>query len=176
MFKKIQPPSARLSGLLASALIILLTGCRTLPPLPAADLSRPGWSIQQGQAIWRSNSEAPEIAGEILIASRRDGSSLVQFTKTPFPLVIARTTPNAWQIESPVENRRFARKGKPPARLPWFHLPRLVGDPTVSAPFPWKSRVSPDMWRLENVQTGESIEGFVEPAAATAAPSLVPTP
>src|SRR5581483_420736 len=122
MFKKTFPRAARGSLLLLFA----LAGCLSGPPLPRADLSGPGWIIRQGQAVWRQQRGADGIAGEILVASAGPQRTLVQFTKTPFPLVIAQQSTNRWQVESPAENRRFSGRGRPPARLIWFQLPRAL--------------------------------------------------
>src|SRR6185503_6749264 len=43
---------------------LLLTSCRTTLTLPPVNLSEPGWTLRQGQALWRSKRDAPEIAGE----------------------------------------------------------------------------------------------------------------
>ncbi|HYG23537.1 MAG TPA: hypothetical protein VEH04_12195 [Verrucomicrobiae bacterium] len=146
--------------------VFLTAGCRSLPPLPRADLAAPGWTVFQGQALWRSEHEAPEIAGELVVAFHNDGRTLVQFSKTPFPLVIAQTTANAWQIEAPVENRRFARNGAPPRRVLWFHLPELLQSSAgEKPPEPWSWRKNGDELRVENRSTGEHLEGFLEPAA-----------
>src|ERR1043166_4713848 len=83
------------------ALLVACGACRTVLPLPPANLSQPGWTVRQGQAIWRSARKAPEIAGELLLATRTDGEAFVQFTKTPFPLVIAQTSGSDWEIRFP---------------------------------------------------------------------------
>src|SRR5215831_18062058 len=63
-------------------LILGVAGCRSLPPMPPADLSSPEWTVLQGQAVWRASHAAPEIAGEILVATNTAADTLVQFTKT----------------------------------------------------------------------------------------------
>src|SRR5688572_11265650 len=73
--------------------------CHTVSPFAAANLSEPGWTVREGQAVWRPKTGAPEIAGELLLASHRNGETWLQFTKTPLPLVVARITTNRWQIE-----------------------------------------------------------------------------
>ncbi|MDB6023749.1 MAG: hypothetical protein JWQ04_3606 [Pedosphaera sp.] len=60
--------------------IMCLAGCQIFPKLPPADLSEAGWTVRQGQAVWRSKKSAPEIAGELLVATNYDGRALVQFT------------------------------------------------------------------------------------------------
>src|SRR5438105_2797703 len=117
--------------LLALSLVLLgVLGCHTLPPLAPANFSEPDWRVRQGQAVWRSGRSAPEIAGEILVATRTNGDSFIQFTKTPFPLVVAQQTGHQWEIQFPTENKRYSRRGNPPIRLIWFWLARaLTGEP-----------------------------------------------
>src|SRR5262249_22496427 len=103
MFKSLAP--------LLCCLLICAAGCHFMPP---ANLTEPGWRVREGQAVWRAKREAPEIAGEILLATRSDGRTFVQFTKTPFPFLIGQTTTNRWQAELPTENRRYSGPGIPP--------------------------------------------------------------
>src|SRR5579863_3389219 len=118
MFKKISnvnsfflPPGnaalrlARLAGLILPVFLLALPGCQTIPPLPAANLKEPGWTVHQGQAVWHDKKEGLELAGELLVAVNPDGRSFVQFTKTPFPMVIAQTTSNSWQIQDVRKNK-----------------------------------------------------------------------
>jgi len=142
--------------------LIALTGCVSAPPLPKANLSEPGWTVQQGQAVWhrsKSGAQGPaEIAGDLTLATRADGSAFVQFSKA-LPLVIAQTTPTAWQIESPVQNVRFARHGKPFARIIWFQLiDALAGKPLAKG---WQWKNSDTNWHLENPSSGEYLEGYL---------------
>jgi hypothetical protein len=146
-------------------------GCRSLPPLPPADLSEPGWVLWQGQAIWRPGEDAPEIAGDLLVTLRADGASLVQFAKPPFPLAIARTTPGAWQFESPSQSVRHTYPGDPPARVIWFQLARAWRTGSVPDPWEWQrhpeptaavdSHPEPERFRLRNLSTGETLEGYL---------------
>jgi hypothetical protein len=138
----------------------LFSGCRTAAPLPAADLKEPGWKVQEGEAVWRRNRKAPELAGELMIASRDDGRAFVQFSKTPFPLIIAQRTTNTWEIQIPTQNRRYSGHGKPPRRIFWLYLPQLLeGQP---APKGWTWQRLPDnRWTLSNPASGESLEGYV---------------
>src|SRR5436190_16985831 len=103
-------------------LMFAATGCRTLPPLAPANLSEPGWTVRQGQAVWQSGKERPEIAGELLLATKSNGEVFVQFTKTPFPLVIAQQVANHWQVQFPTQNKSYSGLGTPPSRLIWFPL------------------------------------------------------
>src|SRR6266700_1968009 len=87
-------------------------GCQTVPPLPAANFSQPGWTVRQGQAVWRIKKGAPEIAGEFLLATTTDGRAFAQFSKTPFPLITAQSTSDAWEIQQPAQNKRCSGRGQ----------------------------------------------------------------
>ncbi len=153
--------SAFYSGLLLAATLFLASGCRLAPRLPAVDLSSTGWRVQQGQAVWKPSKTAPELAGDLLIATNeKKNHTVVQFTKTPIPFVIAQTTSNSWQIEIPVQKKFYSGYGKPPARLAWFYLPSLLrGNPP---PKNWTFEKAGETWKLQK-PSGESIEGFLEP-------------
>lgn len=149
--------------------VIALTGCitTTAPPLPKANLSEPGWTVQQGQAVWhrtpdRSSSGASagpsDIAGDLILATRTDGSTFIQFSKA-VPLFIAQSTPAGWQIEIPPQNRRYARHGKPPRRVIWFQLADALAGKPLAKDWTWNN--SGTNWRLVNRSSGESLEGFL---------------
>jgi hypothetical protein len=117
--------------------------------------------VKQGQAVWRMNRDAPEIAGEVLLASHSGGRTMVQFTKTPFPLVIAQFTPDSWHIESPARDLHYSGRGNPPSRVIWFQLARAIrNEPTGRN---WSAEVAEEGWRIENRFTGESLEGYLAP-------------
>ncbi|HEX4266174.1 MAG TPA: hypothetical protein VH597_17690 [Verrucomicrobiae bacterium] len=139
-------------------LSMVLGGCLTGPPLPKVNLSEPGWNIRQGQAVWRTKKDAPDIAGEVLAATRADGSAFVQFTKTPFPFAIAQMSPRGWQIEFPPQNKHFAAPGSPPARIVWFQLANALLERPVAKGWTWSN--SDTNWRLKNSSSGESLEGY----------------
>ena len=140
---------------------IFLTACNTMP-LPPANFNEPGWTIQQGQAVWRAKREAAELAGEVLLAEHSDGRTILQFTKTPFPFVITQATPKSWQLEVPAQNKKYSGPGKPPARISWFHLPPALKG--IAPPKPWIfQKPDNENWHLENKKTGEMIEGFLAP-------------
>src|SRR5436190_14327763 len=140
-------------------LLASLAACRTGPPLPKVNLSEPGWTVRQGQAVWHPRRNAPELAGDLLVATRPDGPVFVQFTKTPFPFAIAQTTPTHWQIEIPPQNRRFSGPGKPPARIVWFQLANALTEKPVAKSWSWQT--SQTGWHLENKSTGESLDGYL---------------
>jgi LysM repeat protein len=149
---------------LAVALLLLglLNGCRTPRELQAAlDFSQPGWTVRQGQAVWRSQVQAPEIAGDLLVATHADGRSAIQFMKPPLPIVLAQRAPQGWQIQFFAQNHRYAGPGRPPQRLLWLQFTEALAGRLTTSGCRWSMR--PDAsWRLENVRTGESLEGFLK--------------
>lgn len=143
-------------------LVAGLSACRTAPPLPQVNFAEPGWQIHQGQAVWQPNRRAPEIAGELLVATRNNGDAFVQFTKNPFPFVVARTTTNSWQIEFTAVNKTYSGHGQPPARLIWFQLGRYVKGELLAANYRAK-KIDAQRWRIENKSSGEALEGYFSP-------------
>jgi hypothetical protein len=130
-----------------------------MAPLPPANLKEPGWTVREGQAVWRRQRSEPEIAGEILVATRPDGRALVQFTKNPFPLLTAQSTSKGWQVEAPTENKFYSGHGKPPGRLIFLYLPRLLAG--EHPPKGWTYQKTPEnSYRLENQTRGESLEVY----------------
>ena len=97
-----------------------------------------------------------------MVATNTDGRTVLQFTKTPFPFVIAQTTPQSWQLEVPAQNKKYSGPGKAPARVGWFHLPPALQG--VAPPKPWIFRQPEnENWHLENRSSGEMIEGYLNP-------------
>lgn len=145
-----------LSGLLG--VFCLLAGCAG-PELPPVNLAAPGWRVQETQAVWRPKRAAPELIGELLVATNPDGSRLVQFSKQSLPLVTAQVATNGWSISSPLRKGRFGGTHTPTYRVPWFQIAELP--PTVGPrERHWTLSVSTDgTWRLANESTGESLEG-----------------
>jgi hypothetical protein len=139
-------------------MLLAATGCQTVPPLPAADLEEPGWTVRQGQAVWRRERGAPEIAGDFLVAWRGQ-SAFVQFSKPPFTLLSAQRTASAWEINVPAQNQRYSGRGKPPSRLIWLYLPNILENRPPPKEWFWQPP-GHGHWRLENHKTGQSIEGY----------------
>ena len=146
-----------------AALLLAASGCKLLfPRLPSVDLSEPGWTVMEGQAVWHLPKGNTELAGEVLLATRRDGRAIVQFSKSPFPLVIAQRVADRWDVAFPPQNRRYAGKGRPPKRLIWLHLPAVLSGELP--PRNWVWRHDSSGWRLENPASGEAIEGYLAPS------------
>jgi len=139
---------------------VLSTGCSTLfKPLPPVNLQEPGWAIHQGQAVWKLNGkDTHDIAGDVIVATNPKGRFFVQFSKTPFPLLVGQGSANTWQVELPANNKRYSGRGRPPKRLIWLYLPRAMQG--QSLPEHWKWTQTDSNWRLEDQRTGEAIEGF----------------
>jgi hypothetical protein len=141
---------------------MLFAGCHTPNEAPLFTAAGPGWRVQEGQALWRPGRRLPELGGELLIASHEDGRCIVQFAKTPLPLVLAQTTRSNWLIRFPPRRMSFAGRQPPPGRFAWLYLPiALAGD---SLPSALRFQQKPDGgWRLENTRSGETVEGFLSP-------------
>jgi hypothetical protein len=140
-------------------MLSLNLSCRTVPPQAPFDLTQPGWTIRQGQAIWRTRSPVLEIAGELLVALHPDGCGLVQFTKVPLPVVLAQASKHSWQIEFAADNKHYSGPGAPPEQLVWFELVRVLRKEKPSRG--WTFAEKPDgAWRLEHASTGEVLEGY----------------
>lgn len=131
-----------------------------MPTLPAANLKEPGWQVQRGQAVWHLPDDKPELAGDVLLATRANGESFVEFSKTPFPVMVGQTRDNRWSVRFPAEKKHYAGYGKPPSRIIWLQLPRVLNG--ASPPDGWKWRDENRRWRLENTATGEFIDGYFE--------------
>lgn len=143
---------------LAGLAIIATTGCQMVSRLPAANLEEPGWTVRQGQAVWRRERGAPEITGEILVAWREE-RAFVQFSKPPFPLVTAQKTARAWELELPAQNQRYSGRGKPPHRLVLLYLPTILAGRPAPPGWTWQT-LDQGGWRLHNRKTGQSLEGY----------------
>jgi hypothetical protein len=143
------------------AFAICVAGCGTVP-MPSVNLSEPGWATRQGQAVWRAKKEAPEIAGDLMVAANPDGRSFVQFTKTPLPFVVAQSTADAWRIQFVPYNKTYSGRGVPPERLIWLYLPRCLAGLPPPESLTWRS-LQNNGWHLENRNTGEFLEGYLTP-------------
>ena len=139
----------------------LTTGCQTANR-SLFTIAGPGWKVQEGQALWRPRRGMPELGGEVLLARHADGACLVQFAKTPLPLVLAQTTRTNWLIQFPPRHMGFGGRHTPPQRFAWLYLHCLLAGEPLGADLRGECR--PDgHWRLENVRSGETLEGYLTP-------------
>jgi hypothetical protein len=149
------------SALLALGLMLCVS-CRTARLPPPADFSSPGWRVQQGQAVWKPSKSRPELAGDLLLATNVNCNYVVQFSKTPFTLAAAQVADGAWQIEFGGGRYSWSGRGAPPARFVWFQLPRALAASEPGRPWIFTRRAD-GSWRLENMRTGEILEGMFFP-------------
>jgi hypothetical protein len=141
---------------LLSIFVLSLSGCATTP-LPPTNLSAPGWTIQQGQAVWKPTASRPDIAGDLLMATNTDGDCFIQFTKTPFTLATVQVSGGRWQLQFGNDQYSWRGNNPPPTRFVWFQLPRaLAGSPIAPD---WQFQSTTNGWEFNNPQTGESLEG-----------------
>jgi hypothetical protein len=124
--------------------------------------SGPGWRVQQGQALWRPGRQYPELGGEVIMATHQDGRCAIQFLKTPIPLVLAQTGPTNWVIQFPPRQMNFAGKNNPPPRFLWLYLHAALAGESLPE-FLHFSRKPDGEWKLENIKSGETLEGYLEP-------------
>jgi hypothetical protein len=87
---------------------------------------------------------------------------VIEFTKTPLPILFGIVEAHAWQIQWAMENRKYAGRGVPPKQLLWLQLPAaLKGEtPPDSVQF---HTTPPDRWVLESPTTKERVEGYLQP-------------
>jgi hypothetical protein len=112
--------------------------------------------MRQAQAIWRPDSDKPEIVGDLLFATQAEGSAFAQFWKT-FPIASARVSRDGWAIEFPPQRRRYSGRGSGPDRVVWIELLRVLNAEPPAAP--WTVvKPSTDVLLLENGKSGESLE------------------
>ena len=137
-------------------LAVLGQGCRSLPP---ADITAPGWSVRQGQAVWH-RPDGGEIAGELLVAQGPAARWVVQFIKTPFPLMLGQLTAQAWEVTIPTEKRHFSGPGNPPTKILLLHLPRALSGLPLARDLKWENDSSAH-WKLSNLKSGEYLEGYL---------------
>jgi len=98
----------------------------------------------------------------VIVARHSDGRCLIQFTKTPLPLVVAQTTPTNWFIRFPSRGWGFTGRRPPPDRFGWLHLSNLLAGEPLPAPFKGELEAA-GSWRLANTRSGETIFGYLAP-------------
>ena len=173
--KRVRLPDAPGSAVFGSvvallSLLFIAMGCRTAGPFPSVNVQEAGWKVRHGQGLWKANATAPEIACDLTVATHSREGTLIELTKNPFPLVVARVTPHRWQLEFPAKKRTVAGSGPVPAKLRWprhrvplavLQLVNLLN--RQPAPHPWKFVESEARsFRIENTVTHESLEGFLD--------------
>ena len=147
---------------LLALLAACLGGCQTIGTIKPINLSESGWRARQGQAVWRMPGNRPELAGEMTFAIHTNGECFVEFSKTPFTMVLAKCGTTRWEIEFPPQKLYFAGGGTPPKRLAWLHVCNGLAGKEVAPP--WRfARHTDGSWRLDNARTKEAVEGFLEP-------------
>ncbi len=154
--------SIAVSGPVALALALLCSGCRTAPGSALFSAAGPGWRIQEGQVLWRPSTSMTELGGEVVVATHEDGRSSIQFSKTPLPLVLAQVTPTNWLIRFPARRLGFTGPKPAPARFAWLYVSDALKGRALPAGYTFQ-RQADGGWRLENIRSGETIQGYLSP-------------
>jgi hypothetical protein len=144
--------------LVLSSAILLFAACASPGGgAPPVDLSAPGWTVRQGQALWQPDHDKPEIAGDVVLSTHPSGGSYIQFSKT-LPILSARIQPGGrWEFENTSENKRYSGGGTPPKRIVWLQFLRVLEGQEISGR--WTvARPSPDFVSLENEFSGERLQ------------------
>lgn len=151
------------ASLVCGVCLALAAGCAAPRTGLRVDLSAPGWSVREGQAVWRPAKGKPDLAGELLVASHPSGRAFVQFAKPPFQLVTACRTRDRWQITFGANDRTFSGRGAPRPRFLWLHLSACL-DSDQPPPVGWRFEAAAmGRWQFENGATGEKLEGYLIP-------------
>ena len=144
-----------------SIAFLLLAGCmsasKNVPPL---DLTSSGWTTRQGQVTWQRKRNAAEISGDLLIAINQNHSSFVRFSKDPFTIVNAQTTPDRWNIDFG-DKYYFHGAGHGPSRLIWLYIPEILLA-SHTPPAGWEmTNTTAQTTLLQNHKSGERLEIFL---------------
>jgi hypothetical protein len=141
------------------AFLTFFCGCATTVRENLVSVSGPEWHVQQGQALWTPRTGAPQFGGDIVVASD-DGSSFVQFSKTPLTIVTAELTPKRWLLRFSQMGKAWDGRRPAPARTVWLYLADALAGKPLPKVFRFKQEPNGN-WRLEDVKTGEILEGFL---------------
>lgn len=142
--------------------LMLFCGCATTVPENLFTISGPGWRVEQGQALWTPRRGAPQFGGDLVLATDANGRSFVQFSKTPLTIVTVEVSPEQWLLRFPQNGQAWSRHGRPPTRTVWPYLADALAGKSLPKSLHFE-RESNGNWRLENVNTGEILEGFLSP-------------
>jgi hypothetical protein len=150
--------SWRFSQFIVALTSFLLVGCAALPQkkLQPLDTSAPGWTVRQGQALWKPGEDKPEIAGDVVVSLHPTAGSYVQFSKT-LPILSARLTPEGWEFHTIPEDKRYSGGGNPPRRIVWLQMLRVLEGREISDR--WTVAHPSDLYiSLEDPFSGERLE------------------
>lgn len=139
------------------ALATLFCGCAT--PENLFTMSGSDWHIQQGQALWTPRKGAPQFGGDLVLATD-DGDSYVEFAKTPMTIVKAQTTEKRWLIRFPQNHIAHSGHKPAPSQTLWLHLADALAGKPLPKHIHFEQKLDGN-WILENVKTGEILEGFL---------------
>lgn len=139
--------------------LLFACGCAG-PRLAPVDLQESGWVVRESQVVWRPRRDAPELVGELMVATHPDGRRFVQLSKQALPLVTAQQASQGWNLSSTLRRGRFGGGLPATDRVPWFQFSTLPPSRPISPR--WRLETGTNgAWRLSQPDTGEVVEGGV---------------
>ena len=82
------------NAVILCAVAICAFGCRTPEPI-GEHFGELREEMRSGQAVWKMKGR-PELAGELIVIHRSNGSHFAQFAKPPISLMTAETDGARW--------------------------------------------------------------------------------
>ncbi len=152
----------------------LFPGCALVPEPKAVQWnSSPDWRSYQGQAVWVTEKDGPEIAADLVLAIGPEEQVWVQLSKTPFTLWTFQRSadPEVWKIEIPGKGASWIGRGKGPDRFIGVALAKAWM--SGQAPKGWEgsgwaeaaenlSREGMAEWSISHPKSGQRLEGYLE--------------
>ena len=149
-------PGHRLSVCILA--MLAFSGCQSVPPEKAMDISEPGWTVRQGRATWKLKPTDPGISGELVVATHWNGRSVVRFNRASQPLIAVQSDTNRWQLQDFEKNKTRIGRGAPPDRIVWLQLERGLVEMKEGSDWVM-NRTRQGPWRFVNDANGETLEG-----------------
>lgn len=134
-----------------------LSSCASRP-LPPVNLAEIGWQVHESLIVWKPKRTAPELFGELLVATHPDGRRLIQLSKQSLPLITAESATNGWMITSTLRRGQFGGSLPATDRVPWFLLESFPPHPPANSRWQLELKAN-GVWHMVNSRTGEYVEG-----------------
>lgn len=139
--------------------LALTAGCYShhVYSFPKVMVSGPGWTMYNGQVIWKATASVPELAGDLFVAVNTNGQAVMQFSKT-LPFLTAQMDNSHWQVNIPSQGKNYSGGYPLPSHFGWLQIPALLRHQSLTSP--WTLTGSLDSWEIRNAATGEYLRGY----------------